>query len=961
LDLFSDNETIAGENRSGSGAEDVVTRDADEGNNDEVGGVEKQVEGQEESTVSAAEPHSSELSSEDKDTIEIHQKETEGNLTAESVPNEQLNELNDECHEDENATVDFGVDVDSSPKPQQQVEMDSIGSEILFQRKASQSGWTSERWLATAGSRKLLHSGSIFRLANVRKGLFWTGEEFISRKIFVFEEPNLILIARSPNNVKEVQELLDLPGGVKIAADGNDDTVLKSFMITESVIDPIACKLRLSSLTTVTSVETSADSKTETKRPTCFELLSPTETITLSAVMVESDKPMTAVEDSTAYLETSLMEAALTKSLYKAHSPADETFETDRAWKHQIILGTLHSLVVMGNQKMLENALKAAIESSGNPNERRVNPRIIDAQDESGRTALHYACSNRASAAVALLAKAGANCSIPIWPGNYPVHVCARNLDAKSLSTILSASFPVRPDPNVLDVGGRTAMYISALEGKASSGMFDPVALELCLSALEAWGGRLIMDDPNQANFASLRHPISELAFQWRSEELSPIFPHIPYRFPIGGIAQSDDKRAGMSLGAAFQYPLHSAIVSLVIQLRLVKKGAASHKFLHKSLRPESDLVSTLRVLLEHGFEPNERLEDIVDEFAGAEELACFTGFSPLQILAVAALEASEMAKGERICDSQTMKNIIEMIRGTAEFLVQNGARLNLDQPPTTRLTRPASTLAARTLSGETNNSETSEEQDSAVLDRSRLKIDSDQVLMQILGGEEVLNAAKKRWSTTKSVDYSKKNILREKSKSSLSDSDAPGGNDEKSCAICWSVFGTIMNRRHTCRLSLRYVCDDCSGKRVIIDGKEFRVSDGQFLLSRVDAAKVVSQRLKYEREMESKRQEQARKALLERQSQLPSCSKASDEDNRDSLFGNIVEKATNLVMGEDEDLADIQSQGLADRLGQTRDALNERGDKLNSLVDKTARLESAASDFAKMAKELEKSQGGFW
>jgi len=970
---FSDTETIDG-GRNGSVAEEAeIVTEANNTSDDGNGGLEEQAQGQEEWTETVTESQSGGLTSYNEDTPDTLKKGTEEessvpdcDLMDENIASpslEEVEELNDECHEKENATVDFGVDEESSPPAQTKTEIDSVGSEILFQKKAAQSGWTSERWLATAGSRKLLHSGSVFKLTKVRKGLFWTGEEFVPRKLFVFENPCLILVTRSPNNVKEVQDLLDLPGDVKIAPSGNDDTVLKSFVIVESVIEPMACKLRLSSLTTVTSIETSADSKTETQRPTCFELLSPTENIILSAVMVENDnvEPKTAAEDSTAYLETSLMEAALTKSLCKAHSPADDTFETDRAWKHQIILGTLHSIVVMGNQKSLERALKAAIESSAHPNERRVNSRIIDAQDDSGRTALHYACTNRASGAVAMLAQAGANCTIPIWPGNYPSHVCARNLDAKSLATVLSASFPVRPDANALDATGRTAMYIAALEGKTRSGAVDPVAVEQCLSALEAWGGRLITDDHDQVNFTPLRHPISELAYEWRSEELLPIFSHVQYRFPIEDVAQAHDRRAGMSLGAKFHYPVHSAIVSLVMQLRLVKGGSISHKFFKQAMRPDSDLVRTLSILFEHGFESNERLEDIIDGFGSEEELALFTGFSPLQILGVAALEASHMAKGEQVCDNETMQNIVEIIRGSAEFLVQNGARLNLDPPPKTRLTRAPSTLAERSSSVELDSTDNLDDKDGAVLDRSNLKIDSNKVLMQILGGEEVLGAAKKRWSTTKSVEYSSKNILREKSKSSLSDSDAPGGNDEKSCAICWSAFGTIMNRKHTCRISQRYVCDDCSSKRVVSDGKELRVSDGQFLLAKVDAAKMVSQRLEHERELEHRRQEQARKAFSERQTHLSSSSRASDADNRDSLFGNIVEKATSLVMGEDEGLADIQSQGLADRLGQTRDALNERGDKLNTLVDKTARLESAASDFAKMAKELEKSQGGFW
>jgi len=57
-----------------------------------------------------------------------------------------------------------------------------------------------------------------------------------------------------------------------------------------------------------------------------------------------------------------------------------------------------------------------------------------------------------------------------------------------------------------------------------------------------------------------------------------------------------------------------------------------------------------------------------------------------------------------------------------------------------------------------------------------------------------------------------------------------------------------------------------------------------------------------------------------------------------------------------DRDIGDMKS-----KLDQTKDALNERGDRLNSLSDKTSALKDASQDFASMAKELQKSQGGFF
>lgn len=51
------------------------------------------------------------------------------------------------------------------------------------------------------------------------------------------------------------------------------------------------------------------------------------------------------------------------------------------------------------------------------------------------------------------------------------------------------------------------------------------------------------------------------------------------------------------------------------------------------------------------------------------------------------------------------------------------------------------------------------------------------------------------------------------------------------------------------------------------------------------------------------------------------------------------------------------QLDGIAATLGQTRDVLNERGEKLQTLSDKTSALADQSRDFAQMAKELKQSQ----
>jgi DNA-directed RNA polymerase subunit RPC12/RpoP len=380
-----------------------------------------------------------------------------------------------------------------------------------------------------------------------------------------------------------------------------------------------------------------------------------------------------------------------------------------------------------------------------------------------------------------------------------------------------------------------------------------------------------------------------------------------------------------------------------------VQKCAVRTNIIHSS--SNSGVVvycSTLRVLLEHGFEPNERLEAITEDFDGARDLIEYTGYAPLQILASAAFASLSLPDS---VGAALKCSIVQMITGAAELLVRCGGRLSLEPPPASRLTRSVSSIS-------NNAASTGREPVSNVLvDRESLKIDSNNTLIRLLGGEERLNEARDHWSQIKSVKATRHlTIHREVSKSNLDDSEAPGGSDEKSCAICWTKFGTLRNRKHKCRVTLRYVCEDCSRKRVI-DGKEdHRVSDGQFCLARVDAAREAADAVAQEKEQARMRLEKARAVRL---------AAVSDEENRDSLFSGVMEKATSLVFGEEERAENTSNHvdSLASSMNQTKDALLERGNKLTSLGEKTSQLVDSSHEFAKMAKELERQQKGglFW
>jgi uncharacterized coiled-coil protein SlyX len=137
-------------------------------------------------------------------------------------------------------------------------------------------------------------------------------------------------------------------------------------------------------------------------------------------------------------------------------------------------------------------------------------------------------------------------------------------------------------------------------------------------------------------------------------------------------------------------------------------------------------------------------------------------------------------------------------------------------------------------------------------------------------------------------------------------------------------------------------------------------VSDGQYLLAMAEATRKMHTAAKQESKPVQQKTDAGTAARLARL-------EAEENAQRDTLFGGIVSSVTSALAGTSEEDPKELSQadavaGLSSQLNQTRDALNERGAKLNTLADKSDKLVSASQDFAAMAKELNrKSNQGFF
>ena len=844
-------------------------------------------------------------------------------VDASPVPEEGVG-VDDQEGQEEVTKISDAVDDASAFPSLRDEEEQMIGGEVLFERTAPAAycGWDNLRWLSYSGERKVKFGQACFRLfENERKQLFFTKSEmtWVPRFLAVYDEPRIIVVLRQPRSSEEVRSLLGLPD---IAELEESETSVENYWIVESVADPEFCKLRLSSLTSPVS---SAAMQEGERRKSCFELITPTESILLSVVRVRSaNAGESSFADSGAFLETTATETALVKAIGAAHDNAHDigVVGADISWKHQTILGTLHSIVVSGDTQALEEAIQYAKSRVTEADNDKLPSRVVDVVDDNGLTPLYYACSRRMSKAATLLVGLGADINIGIGSMNMSLaHLCARNLDHKTLSTLLSASDSKDPFSNSVDALGRTPMYIAATEGRTASGETDPIALGRCIMALEAWGGKMMSLGPENAH---LQHPVCLLAGMWGPEELRVVLEHSPFRFPLMSIEGQDSDE---SLGALYEYPIHRAILQLShVSGSAVEVLASGDRFLN-----------TLRVLLEHGFEPNERLDSLALGLAWALHYA---GYTPIQLLAAIAFDAQE--KSDRGKSSVSFDSLSKCIYDAAELLVRNGARTAVDLPPKCRARR--SPL----------NADDDKEQDST---QSMIRLDYSKDIYLMLGGEERLTAAQKEWTDREAVVANSKMDLLKDDKVSFAETSAAGGNSDKSCAICWKEFGAIVNRKHKCRITRRYVCDACSSKRVVLQGTEtFRVSDGQFALAVADRKKMEADRIADEERARVRTVNQDR--LQIRKERIDS----EERKNRESLFGGMLGQ----VFGEADNTATQAKQvdGLSASLNETRNALNERGQRLASLGEKSEQMVDASADFAKMAKELRKKserQGLFW
>jgi len=324
-----------------------------------------------------------------------------------------------------------------------------------------------------------------------------------------------------------------------------------------------------------------------------------------------------------------------------------------------------------------------------------------------------------------------------------------------------------------------------------------------------------------------------------------------------------------------------------------------------------------------------------------------------------------------------------KILVSAAEVLVEYGARINICCPPLERPHRKSS-----------HSRQPDSQQDH-------------QFLGEFFDSEDQKNTALQAWTEAPFLFANWKTVHEDLLILPIPNSNLPGGSDHSSCSICWKDFlcSSINKERNICVLSKRYVCDECSRKGFSDGAVLFHISDGQYNLLRRDVDRrnamdhpqfTSTTKSPEEDEMENedfKNIEPTKdnsfhfghtiskfqtlvskevtnvterlKAMIDddTEGQGDAKNKVSSMDtprgyteSKDGKRGKelLFEGGNSLFAGPQTRINGIDTEQV---LANTRNVLNERGEKIASLAQKSASLRDKAHDFATLSKELRKGQ----
>jgi hypothetical protein len=211
---------------------------------------------------------------------------------------------------------------------------------------------------------------------------------------------------------------------------------------------------------------------------------------------------------------------------------------------------------------------------------------------------------------------------------------------------------------------------------------------------------------------------------------------------------------------------------------------------------------------------------------------------------------------------------------------------------------------------------------------------------------------------------------------------DAAAGAGGGACVLCGDAFHAITKRPQHCQLCGHQVCGACSSKRLPLavpgsSGEAARVCDGCFTWGNHQIAAALAaeaERGNKEKDKEGAfsgpeavaRARQRREEALAAQAQQ----EAAEQKELFGAAAALGEKAMSWLRGGGDGQGDERRQRqqaaarVTGQMEEVRRGLEQRGERIENLADRTEELVNSSAQFAAMARQLNeqnKGWGGLW
>lgn len=196
-------------------------------------------------------------------------------------------------------------------------------------------------------------------------------------------------------------------------------------------------------------------------------------------------------------------------------------------WKHQYLLGSIHSAIVLQDMSLLNEIILAC--DSG-----VLKYSVLDVLDDAGYTAMHYACIMRLHSFMRMLYSASAKIDIYDYNGLTCLHWSCLQLDYDGLrilatmNTIMDINIEAKLNStnsiiqNHMKQMRPTPLFLTLIEGRCKANQYNVESISKCSQVLLDLHANTNLYD-NSANKLSLLH---YLAANWSKELLELVISH---------------------------------------------------------------------------------------------------------------------------------------------------------------------------------------------------------------------------------------------------------------------------------------------------------------------------------------------------------------------------------------------------------------------------------------------------